>query len=347
MNESALERLREGLDTRPPRLWLRPAAALVRFAVGLKNLAYDAGVLHPTKVACPVVCVGNLTIGGNGKTPFVVWLARSLEREGLRVAVVSRGFGGSAGSAPVVVSLGQGPLVSADVAGDEPFLIARKTKAAVVVGSDRARAAKVAIDRARPDLVLLDDGFSHRRLHRDLDIILLDHARPFGNGSLLPAGPLREPRAALARAGLTVRVISSDEASDLIVDADAEVTPVASALTDLAGNPYPLEVLRGQTIDLLAAISRPARFAHTAEALGGAIARTRFLDDHALVGDAHARFELEAAETGAMVLVTEKDAAKLPAKEGPTRVLEIALRFSFGEERVLDRVRAIVGPRET
>ena len=184
-------------------LLLEPVARLYAAAVGLRNRFYDQPA-RAHAVGAPVISVGNLTVGGTGKTPMVAWLARELERRGRRPAVISRGYGGKAGRGPLLVSDGGGPRVDASVAGDEPTELATAHPGLiVVVGSDRVAGARAAI-KAGADVLLLDDGFQHRRLARDLDLVLLEAHDPFGNYRTLPSGRLREPLRGLRRADLVL-----------------------------------------------------------------------------------------------------------------------------------------------
>ena len=181
--------------------WRRLAERPFAWAVARRNRRFDAGI-GVERVAVPVISVGNLTVGGTGKTPTVAWLAGRWIARGRRVAIVSRGYGGRAGRGPLIVSDGSGPRVSARECGDEPRqLAASLIGAIVVVGSDRVAGAQAAIELGA-DMILLDDGFQHRRLARDVDIVLIDATAPFGGRALLPAGRLREPLSALARANL-------------------------------------------------------------------------------------------------------------------------------------------------
>jgi tetraacyldisaccharide 4'-kinase len=171
--------------------------------VRLRNAWYDRPGAA-TRASIPVISVGNLSVGGTGKTPLVAWIAQRLRGDGLVPAVVSRGYGGTAGAGPLVVSTGEGPRVNARTCGDEPHLLARSLKGVIViVGADRIEGARTAA-AAGAGAVVLDDGFQHRRLARDLDIVALDARAPFGDGRLLPLGSLRESPAALRRAQLVV-----------------------------------------------------------------------------------------------------------------------------------------------
>ncbi|HET9869158.1 MAG TPA: tetraacyldisaccharide 4'-kinase [bacterium] len=172
-----------------------------------KRAAHRAGFLRRRRLACPVISVGNLTTGGTGKTPVVIALARRFCAEGKRVAVLTRGYGRPA-SAPerLWVSDGKSLLATPETGGDEPVLIARKApKAAVLVGKDRYRSGLEALEKFRPDLFILDDGYQRRfEFHRDLDILVIDGTNPFSTGRVLPAGLLREPLEALADANIFV-----------------------------------------------------------------------------------------------------------------------------------------------
>jgi tetraacyldisaccharide 4'-kinase len=171
----------------------------------LRAAAYASGLLRSYRLSCPVVSVGNITAGGTGKTPAVLFLARLLIDRGKRVAVISRGYGGSLEGAILVVSDGRNILLSPGEAGDEPYLLATALPGLmVVIGADRYRAGLFAIEQLAPDIILLDDGFQHLRLKRDLNILLLDCTSPFGNGRTLPAGLLREPLSAAGRADLVI-----------------------------------------------------------------------------------------------------------------------------------------------
>jgi tetraacyldisaccharide 4'-kinase len=172
-------------------LWLRallyPAGLLYRGGVEVRNLLYRRESLPILRLPVPVLSVGNLTLGGSGKTPFVAYLAQRFSATGRRVAVLSRGYGGSSHPNPLVVSEGTGPLASAEQAGDEPVLLSRLLPSVVVlVGRDRWSAGRLAIQRFGANLILLDDGYQHRRLRRDLDLLLVDAGAGFGNGRMPP-----------------------------------------------------------------------------------------------------------------------------------------------------------------
>ncbi|NTV54742.1 MAG: tetraacyldisaccharide 4'-kinase, partial [Syntrophaceae bacterium] len=187
---------------------------LVRLRAG----AYAVGLFRTKRLPCRVISVGNITLGGTGKTPTVINIGGLMQQHGRRPLVLSRGYGRKDESATTVVSDGVSLFLNPSVGGDEPSLIAnRLARVPVVVGSDRYRAGTFAVGRFHPDCVILDDGFQHIRLARDLNIALIDASDPFGGGMLFPAGILREPPSALERADVVVitRVAQADDVTTL------------------------------------------------------------------------------------------------------------------------------------
>jgi len=170
------------------------------WGVRLREFGYTKGFFKPDRLPCAVVSIGNITVGGTGKTPMTVYMAELLRNFGLKVAVISRGYGGKAEKKGGIVCDGRSILMQPGVSGDEPFMIAKRLKTVpVLVGSDRFQSGKTAIRRFEPDVLLLDDAFQHRQLARDMDIVLMDAEMPLGNGYLFPRGVLREDRTSLKR----------------------------------------------------------------------------------------------------------------------------------------------------
>jgi tetraacyldisaccharide 4'-kinase len=319
-----------------PRPWswlLAPAAWAYRAGLGAHRGAYRAGLRRATRLPCRVVSVGNLTVGGTGKTPLVELVARRLQEEGRRVLVLSRGYG-RRGAGTLVVSDGQRVLLDAATGGDEPVLLARRLPGVpVVVGRDRGRAGAWAVERLGADVVLLDDGFQHHRVARDAEVVCLDARSPWGPGRLLPAGPLREPPSALARAHLIV--LTAPEAGGDFGPALAAVRRQAPAATvalavyepcgltrvvpgglpEAAGDGAPAwAALRDVPVLAFAGIAAPERFAATL-VRGGLQVRAvvAFPDHHRYAAPDLAHLEREAGRLGARALVTtEKDAVRLP-----------------------------------
>ena len=297
----------------------------------------------------PVVSVGNLHWGGSGKTPLTAALAQHLGERGLRVAILSRGYGGSERGERLVSAWGEGPLVGARVAGDEPVLLAGEVPgAAVVVGADRWRAGKAALEllEPTPDLFLLDDGFSHLRLARDLDVLAFPAADPWAGGRLAPGGRLREPLAASARAHaaiLTGKEVGAEEGAAL----GHELARHGFSGRSFAAPTVSLEArgLDGRPLDagtralLVSAIARPEGFRRAAAGAGIDVAATLgFRDHHAYPDASLAKIEAAFADAGAdVVLTTSKDRVKLHGRlDLPLAELPIRAEPEAGFWRWLD-----------
>lgn len=317
---------------------LDPLYALGAGAFGVvaqaRGWAYDRRLLPITRVDRPVISVGNLMVGGTGKTPVVLALLEQLG--GRRVAVLSRGYGRRSRVAPVVVSAGQGPLVSAEEGGDEPCLIAARSRAMVVVDPDRIRGARRAIALGA-EVLLLDDGFQHRRLHRDLDLVVVDPAAPFGNGHLLPRGPLREPPSALDRADLILGVGAGQALQNDDRWVEFQLVPTTIG-------PHPAAWLSGRRVGAFAAIARPERFLQTLVNLGAQVVDRLLLPDHTFVEPGRLQaFVTQAMAAGAEVVVTtEKDAARGVLPQG-VLPLQIHLQLGAGAARLQAALAQCVG----
>jgi tetraacyldisaccharide 4'-kinase len=282
-------------------------------AIRLRNGWYDRG-LGVHRVGIPVISVGNLTVGGTGKTPLVAWLAARLVERRRRPAVVSRGYRGRAGRGPLVVSDGSGPRSSVAVCGDEPFLLARSLVGVpVVVGSDRVAGAEAA-HHLGADVILLDDGFQHRRLARDLDLVLLDSSNPFGNDALLPAGLLREPPAALARADVVVVTRSSGQERFTVIEQAVRHHNPRAPLVRAGHRALGFFDRHGRAVAppslalAFCAIGNPSRFRSDLEGAGVRVARFETRRDHDRFSDAEVLgFADWAAAHGTGLVTTEKD----------------------------------------
>lgn len=291
-------------------------------AVRLRARAYGAGLLRSRRLPRPVISVGNLTVGGTGKTPAVAMLARHFISKGKRVAVLSRGYGGTLSGTGGIVSDGTAMRLTPEEAGDEPYLLAATVPGlAVVVGADRYRAGLLAMERLAPDIFILDDGFQHLRLARDLNILLLDSSRPFGNGRTLPAGILREPRPAAERADLIIYTRCSGEEGT----AHFPEKPACRAFHHLAGvtpldggEASPFARLKGMHGVAFAGIADPSSFFRDLEEEGLTLAATLAFPDHCRYGAGEIDEILGAAAScGADYLITtEKDGVKLARHSG-------------------------------
>jgi tetraacyldisaccharide 4'-kinase len=321
-----LERIwypREGHLSLSARALAIPELAF-RAATSVRNSLYDRGLLRSVRVAgARVISVGNLTVGGSGKTPAVIHLATLLSAAGCRVFVLSRGYG-RRNRSTVIFRAADAP--SWEDAGDEPLLIARRCPGVtLMVGADRAALALEATRRGA-EIILLDDGFQHRRLHRDLDLLVVDGAVGFGNGRLLPRGPLREPLSNLRRAGLIWLVESANQSPPSFEMPVVRVRVRPTALLDASGAEAPFESLRGRRVIALAAIARPQRFIATLESLGAEVVERRLLPDHAPLTPQHF-----AAPDGTLLITTEKDFARLPPGASPVARLRVEAEILDGE----------------
>ncbi len=337
-----------------------PASLLYRGGLWARQWGYAAGLFEARSADRPVISVGNLTVGGNGKTPLVIHLVRRLSAMGLRVGVVSRGYGRKgAKRSPLVVSEGQGPLVSSTEGGDEPVMIAQKSSARVVVSSDRCQASWVAVHELDADVLILDDGFQHRRLKRDLNIVLLDAKRPFGSQKLLPRGNLRELPSALGRAdllafnhGLWLGSHDAEPQPPAFVHSAADIPKIDIGVRPrrfvslFDGHSEPLSWIEGRRVALLSGIARPFRFRQTMEALGAEVVLHHRHRDHARFTDRDLmRFCMVAKDRGAERFVTtEKDAVRLP-KGAPSTLaaLVIELEVFRGQATLLGALDEVTG----
>jgi len=174
-------------------------------AVKLRRNFYKNDVFKSKRLPCSIISIGNITVGGTGKTPMTIYVAKVVKQLGCNVAVISRGYKGKAEKIGGIVSDGKALLMTPEIAGDEPYMMAKRLKdIPVIVGRNRLKAGRLAISKFAPDVIVLDDGFQHLRLQRDLDFVLLDYRKPFGNGHLLPRGVLREPASALLNANAII-----------------------------------------------------------------------------------------------------------------------------------------------
>lgn len=334
-----------------------PAVALVRAAAAplgwswgalaaLRRTLYRRRILRAARVPVPVVSIGNVTVGGTGKTPLVEWVARRALAAGLVPGIVMRGYGASAGARPRVV---RGDELSES---DEALLLARRAPEAIVVaGRDRVLGARIAIDAGASALVL-DDGFQHLRLARDLDVVLLDARVPIGRGRVLPAGALREPWSALRDANLIVAV--DEHGSRLAARAGAPVVRAARRATGVArasGGGEPPGSLRARRVFLLSGIAHPSGFRATAAATGAVIAgEAHFTDHHRFTArDLDEALEASRCAGAEIILTTEKDAMRLPPEflaRAEVAVLQITLEIVEHEALLRDAIDRALGERK-
>ncbi|MEW5740313.1 MAG: tetraacyldisaccharide 4'-kinase [Myxococcota bacterium] len=281
---------------------LAPLSWAYAAGVAARDATFSLGLRRPVRIdGATVVSVGNVVVGGAGKTPVTIFLARWARACGRTVAVLSRGYGRANVIDSVHFSASNLPPV--EQVGDEPRLIARRAPGVeVCVAASRAEAG-LAARRRGADFLILDDGFQHRQLHRDVDLVVLSEV---GNGHRLPWGPLREGPAALARATL---LVGGDGASGAPVQAKT----VVSCLVDARGQQHPLDLVRGRAVVLLTGIARPWRVTRTLESLGAQVVDVQAYADHHPFTSRELELAVRSAERhAALVITTEKDRERLP-----------------------------------
>lgn len=277
---------------------------------GLKNMLYDKNIIKPKRVDAYVISVGNLTTGGVGKTPVTAEIAKYLIAKGEKVAIVSRGYGGKLSNKNInVISDGENIYYNSQMAGDEPFWLANNIKGVIVITSkNRYKASKYAIENFSATKIILDDGFQHRKLHRDLDIVLTDSEKGFGNEKLLPAGPLREGKEAFSR--IDKFIIVSKNTDHSRAEKLAKITEKKTGIETLLCRIEPFYIYNiksneqldvGSEITAVSGIGQPEQF-------------YGFLKDYMLnktvTFDDHHRFKESEIPEG-IVVTTEKDAVKM------------------------------------
>lgn len=319
------------------RLGLSVLAAGWRASWALRRLAYHSGLKRRARLPPPVLSVGNLVAGGTGKTPFVAWLAETLASRGRRPGILSRGYG---------------PRAAAGQLSDEGAVLEGLLDGRVpqIEDPDRRRGGTTLL-REHPavDVILLDDGFQHWPVARDLDIVLLDATRPFGHGHLLPRGLLREPKSALSRAGVVVltrtervqdtRALESEIARH--TDAPIACVRTQPLSVEIAGARAACDALRGRRIAACCGIGNPGAFVAMLEQdLGAEVVYRRFLEDHADPDESTWEGILdEARDSGSdLVVITRKDAVKHAALPEDVAVLDVGLEFTRGESALLSAV---------
>jgi tetraacyldisaccharide 4'-kinase len=318
-----------------------PYALVVR----LRNGLYSAGLFRAHKVNAAVISVGNLTVGGTGKTPLVAWLCRTMRERQRRCAILTRGY-----------------KTQKEELSDEPaVLAARCPNANVVVNPDRVAGAKQAISEHGAEVLLLDDGFQHRRLARDIDIVAIDATLPFGYGRLLPAGLLREPIAALRRANVVVITRCDQVSEERLAQIERQVrqvnpdvviatsihAPVNAATC--GGTEVGLEELRGKRVYAFCGLGNPEAFFDTVRHVGCVLVGWQSYDDHyAYTGASLSEIRRQASEHNAdYIVTTQKDWTKItslmpPENDPPIVYLAIEMEFISGSEQLTDLIDRVV-----
>lgn len=300
-------------------LW--PFSLVYRLVIALRRMCYRYKLFSSYKSPLPVIVVGNISVGGVGKTPLVAEIVNRLQHAGLRPGIVSRGYGAQTEVFPQHVTVKSDPRL----VGDEPYLLAMKTGCSVVIDPNRVQAAKTLLADTDCNVIVSDDGLQHYALQRDVEIAVVDGARGCGNGFCLPAGPLREPVSRLREVNCVVVNGSEEQAERLfaqrkmtndVLRTTSDKKPQTLSMQLTPGALYSIadpnltlaiDALKNQTVHAVAGIGHPERFFQTLEALGLQIVRHPFPDHHLF----H-RSDI-AFEDDAMVIMTEKDAVKCRA----------------------------------
>lgn len=342
---------------------LRGAAWLYGAGLRIRDTAYERAWVRAHQLPRPVISVGNLVVGGTGKTACVEWLTAKLTRLGERVAILSRGYGGRRASPYTLQQIDGRLLVNGsssddgETLADEPRLLAQRLQGVpVVVGRRREQTGQQACQHFKATVLVLDDGLQYRRLHRACEIILVNATMPLGGWELFPRGPMREPLSALKRADIVI-VTKADHALDTVAALQERVktynpTAVvacaihepASLRDELSGQSMALDRLAGVSIHLLSSIGDPEGFEQTVERLGATVISHRRFPDHAPYREADVRGCI------GCVVTTEKDAVRLASFKPLLRdlgvrlwVLGVRMQLISGEPEIDDRLAAVLG----
>lgn len=289
---------------RKPFCWLAPFTKLYTKQAIKRRQAYLTGQKNSYKVPIPVVVVGNITVGGTGKTPMILWLIDHCQSKGLKVAVVSRGYGAKPPHFPWRVL----PNQDASQSGDEPLLIVKRTDVPLVIDPNRSQAVQKLLAEDNPDLILSDDGLQHYALGRDLELVMIDNERKLGNGYCLPMGPLREPAERLK----TVDAVIYNGAEQDSEGGFAMQLKPSQLVNIVTGEVKPLTFLpTDQSVHAVAGIGNPQRFFNSLQQLGWQVI------PHAFADHAHYHKALLTFADNKPVIMTEKDAVKCQAFAEP------------------------------
>jgi tetraacyldisaccharide 4'-kinase len=328
----------------------------------LREAFYKSSILKPQKLSCFVISIGNLTVGGTGKTPMTIKVAKIVRRLGYKVAIISRGYKGGAEKTGGIVSDGRKIFMGPEKAGDEPFMMAAKLKnIPVVVGQNRYKAGRLTIKEFNPDVIVLDDAFQHLNLKRDIDIVLLDCGRPFGNAHILPRGILREPISALKRGDAFV-LTRSDSVPDYIRQASmdkirnlAPGRPVFRSF-HVPNQTFAPDLLYGRRVVAFSGLAKNNDFRRTVESLKCDLINFFEFPDHHKYTEMDLQTIIQTSINAQVefILTTEKDYVRIPGKTSwPVELVVVGIELSFENDEnafidfIKNRLEGISKRRET
>jgi tetraacyldisaccharide 4'-kinase len=326
--------------------------------VRLRETIYKKGLLQSKRLPCPVISIGNLSVGGSGKTPMTIYVAKLIQGLGYSVAIISRGYKGQAEKFGGVVCDGRRICMGPDTAGDEPFMVAQRLKTVpVIVGQNRFKAGRLAIQEFKPDVLLLDDAFQHLKLHRDLDLVLLDSIEPLGNTFLFPRGTLRETASALSR-GDAVILTRSDIGKAPSLDQIKKHVPrmpifhsshipyiykivtgnsIQSQDSSTSSSEYDFGAFKNKRVFAFSGIASNDDFRRTIESFQCKLENFSEFPDH----HQYSERELDKIIKSAMdvsaefIFTTEKDYVRIAHKiKWPMDLVIIGIEISFGENDI-------------
>lgn len=341
------------------RILLTPLNWLYGIILWIRNFCFNVGWYKQEKLPCSVISIGNIVVGGTGKTPAVASIARLLRDTDYKVTVLLRGYGRKSKKAISIVSDGENRLCTRMESGDEADLLARQlTEIPIVVGKNRYLAGRTSLDQFHSDIIILDDGYQHRQLARDIDILTIDVTQPYGTGALLPIGTLREPISSIQRADI-ILLTRTDVPNIQIDDLKNELqklvpnTPILESIhqpkslywlnhpdnTTNTLHSIPINDLKGKSILAICGIGNPTAFVATLEEKGpDKVELMAFPDHHVYTESDHLKIQQQMKLVEAeWIVTTQKDEQKLISlsKQIPILVLKVELVFTNGEETLL------------
>lgn len=341
------------------RVLLIPLSWLYGTVIWIRNYCFTAGIFKQKRLPCTVISVGNIVVGGTGKTPAVAAIAKLLQNQGFQVTILLRGYKRRSGEKMTVVSDGENRLCSREESGDEADMLARQlSKIPIIVGKRRYLTGKAALDRFKSDIVILDDGFQHRQLARDIDILTIDATQPYGTGRLLPIGTLREPITAIQRADI-ILLTRTDVVSTDIANLKAELNQLAPNTLILESVHQPtslywlnqsdehrtmsIKSLTGKRLLAVCGIGNPDAFVTTLEKSNPEVVELLAFPDHHVYTESDLQ-QIQQRLKGCdaeWVVTTQKDEQKLASlsTELPIVVLAIELVITDGDAVLIEALQ--------